>query len=71
MLQPDLVVKLDLPLDVALERKKDTPPDMVLRKIEAVRRLNFAPQTRVVTIDGTFSLEQVSLAVKKAVWEYM
>lgn len=69
MLQPDLVVKLDVSLDTALERKKDSPPDMVQRKIEAIQQLNFSPQTKVVTIDGTVPLEHASHAIKKAVWE--
>lgn len=69
MLQPDLVVKLDVSLDTALDRKKDSPPEMVQRKIEAIRQLDFSPQTKVVIIDGTVPLEQVSLEVKQAVWE--
>lgn len=68
MLQPDLVIKLDVTLDTALERKKDTPPDMLQRKIKAVQHLNFSPQTKVMTIDGTVPLKQVSLEVKQAVW---
>ena len=69
MSQPDLVVKLDVTLEAALERKKNTPPNMVLKKIKAVQQQNFTLQTKVVTIDGTVPLGQVSHAVKKAVWE--
>jgi thymidylate kinase len=66
---PDLVVKLTLPAEVALQRKPDTPPAQLRRKLEIVRLLRYPPATRVVEVDATLPLEQVLLRVKRAVWE--
>jgi thymidylate kinase len=66
---PDLVVKLKLPADIALQRKPDTPPDRLRRKVEIVALLQFPATTRVVDVDATEPLDQVLLRVKHAVWE--
>jgi thymidylate kinase len=66
---PDLVVKLQLPADVALERKPDTPPDRLRRKVEVVALLRYPPTTRVAEVDAAQPLERVVLRVKHAVWE--
>jgi thymidylate kinase len=67
--QPDLVIKLMLAPEVALERKPETPPKMVNLKTEAVRSLSFGPETKVVIIDASGPLKDVTLAVKHAVWD--
>lgn len=67
--QPDLVIKLVLPPETALKRKPSTPCDMVRLKTEAVRRLSFGRGTQVVTIDASGPLEEVFLAVRRAVWD--
>jgi thymidylate kinase len=66
---PDLVVKLQLPPDVALARKPDTPPHRLRRKAEVVALLRYPPSTRVVEVDATQPLDRVVLRVKQAVWE--
>ncbi len=66
---PDLVVKLHVSPDVALQRKPETPVDQVHRKVDVVRQLQYPPTTRVVDVDANQPLEQVLLQVKQAVWD--
>lgn len=68
-LPPDLVIKLKVGPDVAMQRKTDTPQDMVLRKIRVVRELEFGQQTNAVSINASAPLEQVDLLVKQLLWE--
>jgi len=67
-LQPDLVLKLEVSAETARERKKDTPTDMIQRKIEAVKQLTFEEESKVITVDANRPLEEVSLKVKQAIW---
>jgi thymidylate kinase len=69
LLQPDLVLKLTLSPEVALARKPSTPAEQVRLKTEAVRQLRFADSARVLSIDAGGPLDEVSLAVKRAVWD--
>jgi thymidylate kinase len=65
---PDLVVKLDLPFELALQRKPDTPTDQLRRKVEIVQALSFPSTTQVFTVDARMPLEEVLLAVKRLIW---
>lgn len=68
-LPPDLVIKLEIPAETALARKKDTPQEMVRLKVQAIRKLSFESQTKVVSIDAEVPLDRVNVDVKRAVWE--
>jgi thymidylate kinase len=65
---PDVVVRLRVPVDVAAQRKPDTPLDQLRRKVEIVDQLHFPPPTRVVDINAALPLERVLREVKQAVW---
>lgn len=65
---PDVIVRLHVPVEVATQRKPDTPLDQLRRKIEIVAQLRFPPPTRVVEIDAAQPLDQVLQDVKQAVW---
>jgi thymidylate kinase len=65
---PDVIVRLHVPVEVASQRKPDTPLDQLRRKIEIVGQLRFPPPTRVVEIDAAQPLERVLQDVKQAVW---
>jgi thymidylate kinase len=67
--RPDLVIKLHVTMDVASQRRPNTPGEQLRRKMEAVCRLQYPPATRVVDIDATQPIEHVVLQVKRAVWE--
>jgi thymidylate kinase len=69
LVPPDLVIKLLVPVEVAAQRKPDTPLDLLRRKVEVVRRLEFPRSTRVVELDATQPLERVLLEVKQAIWD--
>lgn len=66
---PDLVVKLNVRPEIALQRKPETPVDQVRHGIDVIRGLRFSPTTRVVDLDAEQPLEHVVLQAKRAVWE--
>jgi hypothetical protein len=66
---PDLVVKLDVPFEVATRRKPDTPPTQLRRKIDIVSRLRYDGPTKVVTLDAAAPWEDVVLRAKRCVWD--
>ena len=65
---PDFVVKLHLPVEVALQRKSDTPLDQLRRKVEILDALSYPATTQVVSVDARMPLEDVLLAVRRLVW---
>jgi thymidylate kinase len=65
---PDVVVRLRVPVDVAAQRKPDTPLDQLRRKVAIVDGLRFPPPTRVVEIDAAQPLDRVLQNVKRAIW---
>jgi thymidylate kinase len=69
LVPPDLVIRLHVPVDIALRRKPDTPPDQLQRKVEIVARLTFPATTRVAEINAAQPIERVLAEVKQAVWE--
>jgi hypothetical protein len=66
---PDLVIKLHVTPELAGRRQPATPQEPVLAGVEFVRRLSYPSTTRVVDIDASQPLEQVTLQVKRAVWD--
>ena len=66
---PDLVVKLNVRPEIALQRKPETPVDQVRNGIDVIRGLRFPPTTRVVDLDAEQPLDHVVLQAKRAVWE--
>lgn len=66
---PDLVIKLNITPEVALARKSETPSEIVHQKVAAVRALQFAPQTTIITLDAEQPLDRVLVKAKRAVWE--
>lgn len=65
--QPDLVIKLIAPVEVALKRKPDHDPDAIAAKVELTRKIMFngAP---IVEIDAAKPLDEVLLEVRRHVW---
>lgn len=64
--KPDLVIRLNIDIDTAMERKSDHDRDRLIRKVEVVPKLTFkgAP---IVDIDTTMPLEEVVAAARAAV----
>lgn len=65
---PDVIVRLHVPVEIASQRKPDTPLDQLRRKIAIVAQLRFPAPTRVVEIDAAQPFERVLQDVKQAVW---
>jgi thymidylate kinase len=66
--RPDLVLKLKVAPDIALQRKPETPPALLYTKLRVLEQLDFPVGTQVCEIDATRPLEQVLLEVKREVW---
>jgi thymidylate kinase len=65
---PDLVVKLDVPIETALARKSDMGRDEINRRIKAVAAMSFPERTKVVVVPADLPLDEVLARVKKAIW---
>jgi thymidylate kinase len=65
--QPDLVIKLIAPVEVALERKPDHDPDAIAAKVELTRNIKFGGAP-IVEIDAAKPLNEVLLEVRRHVW---
>lgn len=66
---PDLVIKLHVTPELATRRKPETPREQVLSGVELVRRVSYPATTRVVDIDASQPLGQVTLQARRAVWD--
>jgi thymidylate kinase len=66
---PDIVLMLQVNADTVLRRRPTTHPELLTRRLGAIRRIVFPPPTRTVTIDANQPLEQVLADAKRAVWE--
>lgn len=69
LVPPDLVIRLHVPVDIAVRRKPDPPLEHLQRKAEMVARLTFPATTRVAEINAALSFDRVFAEVKQAVWE--
>jgi thymidylate kinase len=67
-LRPDLLVKLKVTPEIALRRKPETRPALLHRKLRIVEDLRLSTETRVVEIDATRPVGEVTLDVRRAVW---
>lgn len=65
---PDLVVKLNLSADVAVQRKPEMDVDECRRRIAVIEGLAYPASMRVMTLDATKPLETVLLNLKKGIW---
>ena len=66
---PDLVIRLHVRPEVAARRRPTMPLERLQQSAEKITRLRYPPATRVVEINADEPLEQVLLAVKRAIWE--
>jgi thymidylate kinase len=67
-ISPDIVFKLHVPLNVALQRKPDHNAENIQRKAEITNELEFA-ESKVIDIDASKPVADVLNSVKKNVWE--
>ena len=65
---PDVVIKLHIPDQVALDRKPDHSLENIRRKGEITHKLGFTG-SKVMDIDASGPIEDVIKSVKTAVWE--
>jgi len=66
---PDLVIKLHVTPETALRRKPDMDEAEVLRRVQAVRMLQYSPSAHTVDIDADQPLEVVLSQVKRSIWQ--
>ena len=65
---PDLVVKLHVPIEVAISRKPDHHFENIRRKAEITRKLKFIG-AKVIDINASKPIEEVIKSVKTEVWK--
>ncbi len=65
---PDLVLKLHVGPETVARREPEMSRPLIDRRVENVKRLRFAG-AKIIDIDATAPLDQVTDAVKRAVWE--
>ena len=64
----DLAIKLDLPPEVALERRPQMMIEDLARRREVVRTIHFGESCEHVTIDAAAEQKKVWLDMKRAIW---
>jgi len=67
--EPDLVIKLNVSECIAKDRKPDTPEEMIKKKIDAVRRLKFSSECKIVLVDSNLKFEDVQITMRKVLWD--
>lgn len=69
--QPNLVLKIVVPPEVAIARRPEMNLNQTVQRQELVEALPFSYPTRVHRVDGSASLEHVAGLVKKLVWDIL
>lgn len=69
-LQPDLVFKLMVPVEVSMSRRPEDAEEVLRRKYEILQAVTY-PQAVEIPVDATQPLEQELLFIKKKIWEYL
>lgn len=67
---PDLVFKLLASVEVVEARKPgQTARHMLEKKIEGIRKLEFSPESRIVTVNAGLPLSNVLSIIKQEIWQ--
>ncbi len=66
---PDLVIKLNIAPEVAIKRKKDMCMEESLRRVDAIKNVNYHAQTKIINIDASKPFDEVLLEMKRGIWE--
>jgi thymidylate kinase len=66
---PDLVIKLYVAPEVALQRKPDTGVGEVERRTKAIREILYPPPTDTANINADANWDEVLAAVKCCIWD--
>ena len=66
-LHPDLIVKLNVPYEIALKRKPDHSPDMLASKVDVIGKLKFGGAP-IVEVDASLPLDDVVRISREYVW---
>jgi hypothetical protein len=68
LMAPDLIIKLDVPPQVAAKRRPEETLDELARRRNAVHTIHYGNRCRHIEIDASAPIEEVLLSVKRAVW---
>lgn len=66
-LPPDIVVKLLIPAEIAMQRKPEDAKEDILGKAEITHKLTF-PGAHIIEVDAAKPLEEVVISIKNRVW---
>ncbi len=66
---PDLVIKLVVPPDISIARGQSESLEYLDRRIKTVNSIRFSEFCKVVTIDASNSVDEVSNSIKQCIWD--
>lgn len=69
-IQPDMVFKLMVPVELSMERRPEDPPESLRRKYEILNSIHY-PHAVEIVVDATQPLEEELLFIKRKIWEQM
>lgn len=69
-IQPDLVFKLMVPVEVSIQRRPEDPVESLQRKYEILKNITYS-NAEVIEVDATRPLEEELLFIKKKIWEHL
>lgn len=67
-ISPDIVIKLHVPLEVALQRKPGHSLDKARRKADITSKLRFT-YSKLIDIDSSKPVVEVLNSIKRSIWE--
>lgn len=69
-IQPDVVFKLDVPVEVSKARRPNDDEEILKKKYAILKDVAY-PEAKTFTIDGTVPLEEELLTIKRIIWELL
>lgn len=67
-IQPDIVFKLMVPVEVSQERRPEDAREVLEKKYEILQQVTY-PKSTVIEVDATQPLDQELLFIKRKIWE--
>lgn len=69
-IQPDVVFKLDVPVEVSKARRPNDDEEILKKKYAILKDVAY-PEAKTFTIDGTVPLEEELLTIKRMIWKLL
>ena len=67
-MQPELIIKIDIPLAIAKERRPDDSSEILKKKIDIIHNIKYK-NSKVIKVDGSNDFDSELLQIKSIIWE--